>query len=258
MYRAYGYDFRSYARSSLERRIRGYLSSTRCASIAEMIEKVLYDREFFSGLARSFSVSVSEMFRDPFFYKALRNTVVPVLRTWHHVKIWHAGCAAGEEAYSLAILLKEEGVYDRVTIYATDFNDAVLEKAKAGIYSSEKIREATANYQKAGGKASFSDYYHSRYDAAILNESLKERIVFANHNLTADNAFGEMQLILCRNVLIYFNMELKNRALKLFTESLARGGFLCLGARENLQFTGVSNLYDEVDRKASIYKRRVM
>lgn len=255
IYRRYGYDFRSYARASIERRIRNFMSGAGCASVPEMIPKVLNDKEFFSRLARYFSIPVTEMFRDPSVYLAVREKVVPLLRTWPHFKIWHAGCATGEEVYSLAIVLKEAGVYDRATIYATDFNDEVLERAREGVYEVGKMKEATRNYQQAGGKASFSEYYHAHYDAAAMDGSLKERITFANHNLAVDEEFGEMHLVFSRNVLIYFNRDLQNRAMRLFTESLVHGGFLCLGTKEDIQFTDVCNRYEVVDRKAKIYKK---
>jgi len=256
IYRRWGYDFRSYARASIERRTRLFLSKSESKTISEMISRVLRDEDFFSRLVRNFSISVTEMFRDPFVYRVIRSEVAPMLRTWPHVKAWVAGCATGEEVYSLAIVLKEEGVYDRSTIYATDFNDFSLEHAREGIYEIDKLQEATRNYQQAGGKASFADYYHARYDAAVLEPSLRERITFANHNLVTDGVFGEMQLVFCRNVLIYFNRELQNRALRLFTESLSHGGFLCLGTREDLQFTEVKDQYEAVDRKAKIFKKR--
>ena len=256
IYRRYGCDFRSYARASIERRTRQFLSQSGCESVSEMIPTVLKDREFFSRLVRYFSIPVTEMFRDPLFYQAIREKAVPLLKTWPYFKIWHAGCATGEEVYSLAIVLKEEGIYDRSTIYATDFNDESLARAREGIYKIEKIREATKNYQKAGGKASLSEYYHARYDAAAMDEMLKKRIVFSNHNLASDSIFGEMHLVLCRNVLIYFDRNLQNLVLKLFTESLVNGGFLCLGTKEDLQFTDVNGRYEVVDRKARIYKKR--
>jgi chemotaxis protein methyltransferase CheR len=256
IFQRYGYDFRSYARASIERRIRQFMSGAGCASVSEMIPKVMHDNEFFSRLARYFSISVTEIFRDPFVFLSVRKNVVPLLRTWPHFKVWHAGCATGEEVYSLAIVLKEEGVYDRATIYATDFNDEALDRSREGVYEIGKLQEATRNYQQAGGKASFSEYYHARYGAAAMDGSLKERIVFSSHNLASDNAFGEMHLVFCRNVLIYFNRELQNRALGLFTESLVHGGFLCLGTKENLQFTCVSGQYVAVDNKAKIYKKK--
>jgi len=254
--RAYGYDFRSYAKASIERRIRQFLSSCECKTVSCMINEVLHNEEFFSRLVQFFSVSVTELFRDPFVYRVIREEVVPMLRTWPYIKVWHAGCATGEEVYSLAILLMEEGLYDRSTIYATDFNDSTLEKAREGVYPVEKIREATENYQKAGGHASFSDYYNSRYGAAAMARSLKERITFANHNLVSDVSFGENHLIFCRNVLIYFNRDLQDHVLRLFTDSLVNGGFLCLGTKENLQFTTENDRYTLVDRKAKIYKKR--
>jgi chemotaxis protein methyltransferase CheR len=255
LYRAYGYDFRSYARASIERRTRLFLATSGCATISELMGRVLRDKELFARLVRHFSISVTEIFRDPFVYRAIRSEVVPMLRTWPHVKIWHAGCATGEEVYSLAIVLKEEGLYDRAAIFATDFNDAVLQQAKAGVYSIDKVQEATRNYQNAGGTGSFSEYYHARYEAAALDNALKARLTFANHNLVCDGVFGEMHLVFCRNVLIYFNRELQNRALRLFTESLVNGGYLCIGTREDLRFTEVEDEYETVNGKAKIFKK---
>ncbi len=258
VYRSCGYDFRSYARASIERRIRQFLSGSGCGSLSAMIPKVLHDKVFASCLIRYFSISVTEMFRDPLVYLAVREKVVPLLRTWPHIKIWHAGCASGEEVYSLAIVLKEEGIYDRSTIYATDFNDEVLERARAGIFETGKLREATRNYQLAGGRKSFSEYYYAGNNMAVMDASLRERVVFSSHNLATDSVFGEMHLILCRNVLIYFNRDLQNRALGLFTESLTHGGFLCLGTKESLRFTEVNNCYEVVDDKAHIYKIKAL
>jgi chemotaxis protein methyltransferase CheR len=197
------------------------------------------------------------MFRDPFVYRALRKQVAPVLGSYPFVKVWAAGCATGEEVYSLAIILKESGIYDRTTIFGTDFNDNALGQAQKGIYSSERIQQFTKGYQETGGRGSFSEYYHASYDSALLDNSLKERITFANHNLTVDNVFGEMNLIFCRNVLIYFNRQLQNRALRLFTDSLLRGGFLILGTKEDLQFSEVADEYEIVNREARIYKKRL-
>jgi chemotaxis protein methyltransferase CheR len=258
IFQRYGYDFRSYARASIERRTRQFLSGSGCASVAEMIPKVLHDEEFFSRLARYFSISVTELFRDPFVYRSVRENVVPLLRTWPNFKVWHAGCATGEEVYSLAIVLKEEGVYDRAIIYATDVNDEALEKGRAGIYHVEKLQEATRDYQQAGGKASFSEYYHARYGAVAIDQRLKQRVTFSVHNLVSDHVFGEMHLVFCRNVLIYFNRDLQNRALGLFTESLVHGGFLCLGTKEDLRFSDVSERYDTVDQKARIYRKKAV
>lgn len=256
VYLRWGYDFRSYARASIERRTAQFLSATGCANVGELIPKVLRDADLFSRFARYLSISVTELFRDPWVYLALREKVLPVLRTWPHIKVWHAGCATGEEVHSMAIMLKEENLYDRATIYATDFNDEALERARRGVYEIAKLREASRNYQRAGGKESLSKYYHALYDAAAMDASLRERVVFSGHNLATDGVFGEMHLVLCRNVLIYFNRELQERALGLFTESLVHGGFLCLGAKEDLQFSSVNGQYEVVDRKARIYRKK--
>jgi len=255
IYQRYGYNFRSYARASIQRRTRQFLANSGCPSLSDLTAKVLRDEHSFSGLAQYLSITVTEMFRDPFVYRAIREQAVPLLRTWPHFKVWHAGCATGEEAYSLAILLEEEGLFKRATIYATDFNDSSLAKAREGIYPLDQVKAATKSYQESGGKASFSEYYHADYGAAAMDGSLKKRITFANHNLATDNSFGEMHLVFCRNVLIYFNRDLQNRALKLFTESLVHGGFLCLGTKEALQFTDVYGDYEPVDEKAKIYKK---
>ena len=255
IFRRYGYDFRSYARASVERRVGQFLAGSDCQSVSELIPRLLHDEEFFSRLVQLFSVSVTEMFRDPFVYRLLRTRVLPVLKTWSHVKIWCAGCATGEEVYSLAIVCKEENVYPRARLYATDFSDAVLATAARGIYLAEQIQSATRNYQQAGGSESFARYYHSRYGSAVLDSALRERITFANHNLVCDGSFGEMQLIFCRNVLIYFDRDLQERALGLFAESLAHGGFLCLGTKETLDFSTVADRFEVVDREARIYKK---
>jgi len=257
VYQRYGYDFRSYARASIERRARQFMANNGFASVSEMLPRLLRDKVFFTALARFFSIPVTEMFRDPPVYRSLREKVVPFLRTWPHFKVWHAGCATGEEVYSLAIVLKEEGVYDRATIYATDFNEDALDRARDGIYDIGKIQEATRNYQEAGGQGSFSEYYHARYDAVAVHSDLRQRVVFSSHNLASDSAFGEMHLVFCRNVMIYFNRQLQNRALGLFTESLVHGGFLCLGTKEDLQFTDACGHYEAMDRKARIYKKKV-
>lgn len=256
IFQKYGYDFRAYAKASIERRARQFMTSAGYASLAELARAAVADRELFSGLVRSFSVPVTEMFRDPQVYRSVREQVVPLLRTWPHFKVWHAGCASGEEVYSLAIVLKEEGVYDRATIYATDFNDVALERARAGVYPAARMKEATRAYQEAGGKASFSEYYHARYGAAAMRENLRERIVFSSHNLVSDGVFGEMHLVFCRNVLIYFNRELQNRALGLFTESLVSGGFLCLGLKEDVRFSAYDRCYEAVDKKNRLFKRK--
>ena len=256
IHRRSGYDFRSYARASIERRIRQFLSNSGCSTISEMTGRALHDEDFLSKLVQFFSVSVTEIFRDPFVYRAVREEIVPLLRTWPRVKVWCAGCATGEEVYSLAIVLKEEGIHDRSIIYATDFNDSSLDQARQGIYPVDEIREATGRYRESGGKSFFSQYYHARYGAAVMDHSLREGITFANHNLVTDHVFGEMQLVFCRNVLIYFNRDLQNKVLELFTSSLVHGGLLCLGTKETLQFTEVSDLYEVVNPDAKIYRKR--
>lgn len=257
LFRRYGYDFRSYARASIDRRVSQFVSTKGLAHIADLIPLCLHDEALFSELAQQFSISVTEMFRDPFVYRSLREQVLPVLETFPHLKVWHAGCATGEEVYSLAILLAEAGLLARTTVFGTDFNDAALARARQGIYPADRIQLFTRNYQEAGGTQSFADYYHGSYDAAAMDASLKKRITFANHNLTADKVFGEMQLVLCRNVLIYFDRDLQERALRLFTDSLVRGGFLCLGTKETLQFSSVAEAYEVVDRTAKVYKKKV-
>ena len=251
----YGYDFRHYSRASIERRVKQYQDKSGCSSISGMIPKLLYDDSFFKIFIREFSITVTDMFRDPFVYKRIRKTVVPILKTYPFVKIWHAGCATGEEAYSLSILLKEEGVYDKATVFATDFNDAALDIAKKGIYSLDNAKKITADYQATGGLSSFSDYYHADYGAMALNKSLRDNITFANHNLVTDSVFGEMHLILCRNVLIYFEKVLQDRVLNLFKDSLVHNGLLCLGSKESLRFSAVNKQFRVIDENARIYQK---
>lgn len=256
IYRRWGYDFRSYAQASIERRVRAFLPSAGCTSIGELIPRVLHDPDLLARLVGQFSIPVTELFRDPEVYLAVREQVVPLLRTWPHIKVWHAGCASGEEVYSLAIVLKETGLYERATIYATDFNAEVLEQARHGIYDIARLQAATRNYQQAGGTHPFADYYHASYNAVAMDPALRERVVFSTHNLVTDGVFGEMHLVFCRNVLIYFNRDLQDRALGLFTDSLVHGGFLCLGTKEDVQFSAVTAAYEVVDRKARIYRKK--
>ena len=256
MLRRYGYDFRHYAAASLKRRLNLALSRSGLEHLSQLIPRFLHDEVFFQKLLRDLSVTVTDMFRDPHFYQMVRRRVIPVLKTYPFVKIWHAGCATGEEAYSMAILLKEEGFLDRARIYATDFNVHSLDVARAGIYPLEKIKEYTANYNKSGGRASFGDYYLARYGAAKLAEELGERITFTYHNLVTDGVFGEMHVVVCRNVLIYFDKELQRRVLSLFNESLARGGYLCLGTKESLDYASNGDQYERVSRAARIFRKR--
>jgi chemotaxis protein methyltransferase CheR len=256
IYRKYGYDFREYSQAHIRRRIMNRMSISRFEDVSQMQSKVLNDETFASELLQDLSITVTEMFRDPVFYRSLRENVIPVLKTYPFIKIWHAGCATGEEAYSMAILLQEEGLYDRTTIYATDFNQMALNRAKDGIFSNKMIKEYTANYQLAGGKESFSSYYTSNYDNVIMNQSLKKNIVWANHNLVTDSVFAEVNLILCRNVLIYFDKNLQNKVQTLFYNSLINGGLLCLGSKESLRFSDLYEQYIELDTKQRIFKKK--
>jgi chemotaxis protein methyltransferase CheR len=254
IYQRYGYDFRQYSQASIKRRVLHHLAKTEFQTISDLIPKILHDEAVFTSLFLDLSVTVTEMFRDPWFYLALRKKVVPFLKTFPFINVWQAGCATGEEVYSLAILLKEEGLYDRARIYATDFNNVVLEKAKARIYPLERIKEYSLNYQKAGGQKSLADYYRARYQSAIINASLQDNITFANHNLATDGVFGEMHLILCRNVMIYFNRTLQNRVLSVFRESLCYNGFLCLGSKETIYSSNVREDFVEFAAKEKIYQ----
>jgi len=256
IYRKYHYDFKDYSRAHLKRRLKYRLKMAGLESFSQLQHKVLYDKTFFETLLLDLSINVTEMFRDPSFYLAIRKMVIPRLKKYSFIKIWHAGCATGEEVYSMAILLKEEGLYEKTQIYATDFNTLVLEKAKHAIYPIELVKEYTANYQKAGGLNSFADYYSARYDSVILSPSLKEKIVFADHNLVTDGVFGEMNMILCRNVLIYFTRNLQGRVIKLFLDSLAPSGFLCLGTKESLQLSPYAAYFVPFVEKEKIYQRK--
>jgi chemotaxis protein methyltransferase CheR len=254
IYRRYGHDFRGYSKAHLKRRIQQFANIKANVRISELIPTVLHDEALFEQLLRDISITVTRMFRDPHLFASLRRNVCPFLHTFPFLRIWVAGCATGEEVYSLAITLKEEGLYARSTLFATDFNDTALEKAKAGIYPLEAIAGYTRNYQQAGGTGSFSEYYHAGYDAAVMAPDLKANMVFANHNLVTDGVFGEMHLVFCRNVLIYFSQQLQDRVLTLFSESLARGGFLCLGTSEDITFSSVRGFFKRIDERARIFQ----
>ncbi|HTP10074.1 MAG TPA: protein-glutamate O-methyltransferase CheR [Anaerolineae bacterium] len=257
IFQRYGYDFRHYARASVKRRVQRLLEISGCTQISEMIPRLLHDEDFSQTAIQGFSIAVTEMFRDPDFYRAFRQQVVPYLKTYPYIRVWHAGCAMGEEVYSLAIVLQEEGLYERSTIFATDFNDAVLDKAREGIYTLKDMRQYSLNYLSAGGTRSFADYYHAKYELAIMDPSLKRRITFASHNLATDGVFSELQVIFCRNVLIYFDKDLQKRVLGLFAASLAPGGFLCLGSKESLQYSDMIDQFKTIDERASIYQKRI-
>lgn len=256
MYLKYGYDFRNYSRNHIKRRILKRMDEDNLSSISQMQHKALYEEEFIKTILSDFSINITEMFRDPSFYKAFREKVIPILRTYPFIKIWHAGCSTGEEVYSMAILLKEEGLLDRTQIYATDFNNSVLQQAMEGIYSIDNIKEYTHNYQKAGGTSSFADYYIAKYDSVIFHQSLKKRITFAQHNLVTDGVFGEMQVIICRNVLIYFNRELQNRVIELFSDSLGKGCFLCLGSKESIKLLKSYETFHSFEDEEKIYRKK--
>lgn len=256
IYQKYHYDFKEYSRAHIKRRFMYRMRLAKLKNLSEMQHKILYNQSFFETLLMDLSINVTEMFRDPSFYLAIRKKIIPNLKKYPFIKIWHAGCASGEEVYSMAILLKEEGLLEKTQIYATDFNALVLKRAKDGIYPINHIKEYTSNYQKAGGVNSFADYYTAQYDSVIVNSSLKERIVFADHNLVTDEVFGEMNVILCRNVLIYFTKKLQNRVVKLFLDSLTSAGFLCLGSKESLQFSEYTNQFKVFVAKEKIYQRK--
>jgi chemotaxis protein methyltransferase CheR len=256
IYQRYGYDFRSYTKASIRRRIMHRLGLSGMDNVTRMTERVLRDREFFVSLLNDLTVNVTDMFRDPEFYLAFRREVVPMLKTFPFLKIWHAGCATGEEIYSMAILLEEEGLYDRSIIYATDIDKNVLASAKKGIYPISSMRQFSENYRAAGGKGSLSDYYTAKYDGAILDQRLKRNIVFADHDLVTDQVFGEMNVILCRNVLIYFDRELQQRVFRLFFDSLDMGGVLCLGTKETLRYSGLEEAFESIDERLRIFRKR--
>jgi chemotaxis protein methyltransferase CheR len=254
--KGYGYDFRHYARASLKRRLSSFMVDHKITSYLQLTEAILHDSLLFEEFLKHLSITVSEMFRDPRFYHSFRENVIPVLKTYPFIKIWSAGCATGEEVYSLAILLHESGLLKKSTLYATDFNNEALSIAKNGIYSTDNMKKYIKNYNQFGGAASFSEYYTSKYDSIKMRNFLKENITFANHNLVSDRSFGEMNVILCRNVMIYFDDDLTNHALTLFKESLCHHGFLCIGTKETLDFSQVSEDFKAVDKPMRIYQAR--
>jgi len=256
IFQKYGYDFRDYSRASIKRRIKHTLSMTGLKNISEMQYRILYDEHFFNTLLMNFSINVTEMFRDPIFYQVLTKILIPKLAQRSFIRIWHAGCATGEEAYSMAILLKEAGIYDRSRIYATDFNEEVIRKAREGIYPIDSIIKYGNNYTKVTGTKNFSKYFTARYDYAIMDRSLRKNIIFSDYNLVTDHVFCEMDLIICRNVLIYFNKKLQNRVIRLFIESLTPKGFLCLGLQESIKFSDYSDQFEEIARKEKIYQKK--
>jgi chemotaxis protein methyltransferase CheR len=251
----YGYDFTEYSEASVKRRVAHFMSGRKINSLEELGRIVLKDESIFEEFIQEVSVTVTEMFRDPPFYKSLRDKVTKRLATYPSLKIWIAGCATGEEVYSVAILLSEYDLLQRSIIYATDINQKSLQVAKEGIYSLGNMKTYTENYMKAGGKKSFSEYYKAKYDSALFNKSLRQNIVFSPHNLTVDKSFNEFQLIVCRNVLIYFNQSLQDKVINLFYESLCPLGFLGLGNKESLLFTNRRKHFEEIVKKERIYMK---
>jgi chemotaxis protein methyltransferase CheR len=256
IYHIYHFDFRGYAPASLRRRLRAAMSRFNCSTLSQLQDKVVHDSAAFPALLDFLTVQVSEMFRDPAYFLALREHVVPLLRTYPFLKVWVAGCSAGEEAYSLAILLQEEGLLSKTIIYATDINPGTLQKAAAGVYDVERIAGFTANHRKSGARASLSDYYTAAYGRAVFNKSLKDHIVFSDHSLATDSVFAEVQLVSCRNVLIYFNRVLQDRAIGLFREALCRQGFLGIGAKESLRFSSHADAFLDFVPGEKIFQKR--
>lgn len=255
VFRFYGFDFRQYARASLKRRIKNLIDLEGLGSISSLQDRVLNDSHVMERFLLNLSINVTSMFRDPNMYLAFREQVVPILKTYPSIRIWHAGCSTGEEVYSMAILLEEEGLADRTTIYATDINEVVIKKAKAGVFNLSVMQEYTNNYQRAGGKRSFSDYYTARYESAIISPDIRNKIMFSKHNLVTDGSFNEFNVIFCRNVMIYFNEQLQNRVHSLIHSSLCRFGMLVLGSKESTQFTSETHNYIDVDSRNKIYRR---
>jgi chemotaxis protein methyltransferase CheR len=255
IYRQYGFDFREYAPASLKRRVWRRVHAEGLTSISGLLERVLHDSDTMEQLLLDLSVNVTSMFRDPTFYATFRAKVVPLLHTYPFTRIWVAGCSTGEEVYSLAILLQEERLYERTRIYATDINEALLARAREGVFPLEKMRKYTENYIRAGGKRAFSEYYLAKYDGALFDHALTDNVVWAPHNLAQDRAFNTFNVILCRNVMIYFDGTLQNRVHQLFYESLERFGILGLGRKESVRSTIVEHGYESIDATEKLYRR---
>ncbi|MFT3814372.1 MAG: protein-glutamate O-methyltransferase CheR [Acidovorax sp.] len=256
IYYRYHYDFRGYAQTSIKRSLQAALVSFDCKTISQLQDRVLHDPTAFSELLGYLTVQVSELFRDPEYFLALRTEVIPLLRTYPSLKIWVAGCSTGEEVYSMAILLHEEGLLERSLIYATDINPQALRMAEQGIFDIDRLGKFSVQYLRAGGAQSLSNYYTARYGHVVFDKDLRRNVVFADHSLATDSVFAEVHLISCRNVLIYFDAELQNRALELFGQSLCHRGFLGLGAKESLRFSKHSDLFEDVAYKEKIYRKK--
>ena len=257
IYVKFHYDFRGYAQASLKRRIASALLHFGCASVSQLQDRLLRESQVFPQLLDFLTVQVSAMFRDPAYYAALRRRVVPLLRTYPSLKLWVAGCSAGEEVYSLAIMLHEEGLLERTLIYATDINGRALERAKAGVYPQDRIADFSENYLASGGSGSLSDYYTAAYGHAVFDKSLRKNVVFSDHSLATDSVFAEVHLVSCRNVLIYFNRVLQERALGLFHDALCRKGFLGIGSKESIRFSAHATDFVEVSAEQRIYQKQL-
>jgi len=256
IYHRYHYDFRGYAQASLKRRLGTALVHFGCETLSQLQDKVLHDPTVFPAMLEYLTVQVSDMFRDPSYFRALRDEVVPHLRTYPSLKVWVAGCSAGEEAYSLAILLQEEGLLDRTLIYGTDINQQALRAAESGVFDVARVAAFTENHARSGGRGSLSDYYTARYGRVVFDKSLREHMVFSDHSLATDSVFAEMHLVSCRNVLIYFERDLQSRALGLFREALCHRGFLGLGSKESLRFTAQAEAFDDFVAADRIYRKK--
>ncbi|UPK68806.1 CheR family methyltransferase [Chitinophaga filiformis] len=252
----YGYDFTGYAQASIKRRLLRFMGHMRLESVFELKHRLVNDQELFSRLIQYITVNVTEMFRDPGFYRSLREQVLPKLAAYPNIKIWHAGCSTGEEVFSMAILLQEAGLLSRTKIYATDLNPANLERAAAGILPLDNMKDFTQNYIQSGGLADFSNYYTARYDNVLIKKELRRHIAFFQHNLVTDKVFNEFQLICCRNVFIYFNRELQNSVLQLFFDSLSSRGYLAMGLKETMRFADIHGKFETVHAHHKIYRRR--
>jgi chemotaxis protein methyltransferase CheR len=255
VHRRYGFDFRGYATASLKRRLWRRIRAEGLETVAGLLERVLHDPGAMERLLLDLSINVTSMFRDPSFHRSFRERAVPLLRTYPFVRIWNAGCSTGEETYSLAIVLQEEGIYERSRIYATDINEAVLERARAGVFPLDKMKEYTQNYIGAGGTRAFSEYYVAAYEGARFTRSLARNVVFAQHNLVSDRSFNEFNAIVCRNVMIYFDRELQERVHRLFYDSLAMFGVLALGHKESIRFSSLADRYEELDPSERLYRK---
>jgi len=255
IFRNYGFDFRSYAYASIRRRLWKRIEAEGLGTVSALQAKILHEPPMMEKLLLDLSINVTAMFRDPSFYRAFREHVVPILRTYPFIRLWHAGCATGEEVFSMAVLLQEEGLYDRCRIYATDINEVVLQKAKEGIFPLDRMQEYTENYIAAGGKRAFSDYYLAKYGGALFSPSLTKNVVFSLHNLVTDRSFAEFNVILCRNVLIYFDKTLQARVHGLFYGSLAKFGVLVLGSKETLRFSPYEECYEQINGPEKIFRK---